>query len=92
MQTRRIASPLSVVSLSLLAGGLVVGSFVAGRVSADQPHMRRALEHLRIARTELDKAEADKGGHRARAMDMVGHAIDEVEQGMEFDRHHERRR
>lgn len=55
---------------------------------ADQPHMRRALEHLEAARAELQSAEHDKGGWRARAVRAVDTAIGETRRGMEFDRRH----
>ena len=48
----------------------------------DQPHMQAALDALKSARNNLDKAEADKGGHRAKAIDLVKQAIDEVNAGI----------
>jgi hypothetical protein len=48
----------------------------------DQPHMQAALDALRSAQTNLEKATADKGGHRAKAMDLVKQAIDEVKLGI----------
>jgi len=76
-----------IVAALLLCVVLLAGFFV-GRVSADQPHMQAALEHLRAARAELDKAEADKGGHRVRAIKLVNEAIEQVEKGIGYDRHH----
>ena len=67
---------------------LLAGSFVAGRVHAAQPHMVRALDHLRAARTELQAATADKGGHRERAIEIIGHAINQVEEGIDYARAH----
>jgi len=52
----------------------------------DQPHMQAALDALRSAQTNLEKATADKGGHRAKAMDLVKQAIDEVKLGIEAAR------
>jgi hypothetical protein len=49
---------------------------------ADQPHMRSALEHLRAARTELQEAEHNKGGWRARALMHTDRAIGETERAM----------
>jgi len=49
---------------------------------ADQPHMRRALEHLRAARSELARAEHNKGGWRARAVSNVDRAIADTENGI----------
>lgn len=50
---------------------------------ADQPHMQAALDALKSARHNLDNAEADKGGHRAKAIDLIKDAIDEVNKGIE---------
>ncbi len=52
----------------------------------DQPHMRAANDRLQDALNHLQRATADKGGHRARAMDLVRDAIAEVNKGIEFDR------
>ncbi len=71
----------------LLTVVLAVG-FIAGQLSAAQPHMNAALKQLRAARTSLNKASADKGGHRERALDLVNRAIDEVERGIAYDRRH----
>jgi len=48
----------------------------------DQPHMQAALAALTSARNNLDKADADKGGHRAKAIDLIKQAIDEVNAGI----------
>ncbi len=61
-----------------MAGGVFIGEALAA-----QPHMRAALESLRTARSELDMAEHNKGGHRVEAIRLVDQAIHEVEQGME---------
>ena len=61
---------------------------IAGRVSANQPHMQAALEHLRMAKGELEKADEDKGGHRVKALRLTSDAIFQVEKGMEFAREH----
>lgn len=77
----------SVVRVSLLVLALAV-SFVAGQISASQPMMNSALTNLKQARSNLNRATADKGGHRNRALSLVNDAIDEVEKGISFDRHH----
>jgi hypothetical protein len=51
--------------------------------SPDQPHMRAALAALNSALNNLNRAEADKGGHRANAMSLVNQAISEVKLGIE---------
>jgi hypothetical protein len=75
-------SLLSFVLLTIV----LMGGFVAGRASAAQPHMNAALDHLKLARRELDAALADKGGHRAKAIALVHDAITEVEAGIEVGR------
>ncbi len=71
------------VFLTLVAG------FVAGCASGGgQPHMTAALDHLRSARSELDAAEANKGGHRERALAIVDSAIAEVQAGMDYASSH----
>lgn len=51
-------------------------------VVPDQPNMEAALEHLRHARADLERATADKGGHRANAIRLVNQAIEEVNLGI----------
>jgi hypothetical protein len=53
-----------------------------GSVRADQPHMRRALEHLRAARAELQRAEHNKAGWPQRALNNVERTIADTESGM----------
>ena len=53
---------------------------------ARQPHMDRALEHLRAARAELQAAEENKGGWRERAIANVDRAIADTERGRAFAR------
>ena len=68
---------------------VLVGGYLAGCASGSgQPHMQAALDELRSARSELDAAMADKGGHREKAMALVDEAIGEVQAGIEFARAH----
>jgi hypothetical protein len=53
-----------------------------------QPRMKTALAHLKKAQLQLEKASADKGGHRAKAIELVKKAIEETKQGIEFDSEH----
>jgi hypothetical protein len=71
---------------TLFLAVLLVGGFVAGRAHAAQPHMQAALGHLRNARSELEAAVADKGGHRERAIRLVNDAIAQVEEGIRYAR------
>ncbi len=52
----------------------------------DQPHMKAAKTALESAKNNLERATADKGGHRARALDLVKDAISEVKKGIEAGR------
>ena len=53
---------------------------------ADQPRMRRALEHLRAAKAQLQAAEHNKGGWRDHAIENVNRAIADTERGIAFAR------
>ena len=74
--------------IALLVVTAIASGFVAGRASADQPRMQAALGHLKLARTELEKADRDKGGHREAALKFTNDAIAECERGVRYDRHH----
>ncbi len=50
--------------------------------------MRQAHRHLEQALDALKKAEADKGGHRVKALELVEGALREVKEGIEFDNKH----
>lgn len=54
----------------------------------DQPNMEAARTALNNALSSLNRASADKGGHRERAIDLVRSAISEVNAGIEYDRTH----
>ena len=70
---------LAVAAASIFLIGLVSGQALAG-----QPHMRNALNALNNAADQLPRAEADKGGHRAKAMTLVSQAQAEVRAGINF--------
>lgn len=72
---------LLIAAAFLLGVGCVV-------VHPGQPHMRDALSLLQQARTELDRAEPDKGGHRVAALAKVDEAIVDVREGMDYARRH----
>ena len=56
--------------------------------SVDQPHMQEALRHLQAAAEELQRAEHDKGGHRAKALELTQQAIQHVNEGIRYDDTH----
>ena len=60
--------------------------FAFSAINAEpQPHMKAAQKHLEDAKSELQKASADKGGHRAKAIQLVNDAIEEVKKGIAAD-------
>lgn len=54
----------------------------------NEPHMSAALEHLRQASEELEKATPNKGGHREKAQELTRQAMSQVEQGIQYYREH----
>ena len=50
--------------------------------------MQAALDEAASARSELEAAVADKGGHRGKAIALIDEAIVEVQAGMEFANAH----
>ena len=69
------------ILLPFLFGFFASVSFIAP-ANADQPRMEAALRDLRAAKESLDKAENNRGGHRARAIELVEQAIAEVKAGI----------
>jgi ribosomal protein S20 len=65
--------------LSAGAAGLVVAS----QMEAAQPHMENALKALNNAAAQLQMAVDDKAGHRAKAIQLVSQAINQVQQGIQ---------
>jgi hypothetical protein len=77
--------------LKRIAGALVVvfGLIaVANATPPDQPFMEAARADLQKAKSELQLATRDKGGHRAKAVDLVNRAIGQVNAGIQFARRH----
>lgn len=69
-----------------LRTGLIVAaaagvSFVGGVIAA-QPHMQSAKDDLLAAKSQLQAATWNKGGHRAKAIDYVDAAIVQVNLGL----------
>lgn len=73
------------LAASALTAALSVGIFI-GQATADQPHMQNALTALERARTELQTANPDKGGHRVKALNLVNQAIEETQAGIRYAR------
>ncbi len=67
--------------ISSLLIGLMAGC--AGPQVVHQPRMEAALEDLRAAKEELERAAPNKGGHRERAIELIDRAIEQVKEGIE---------
>jgi hypothetical protein len=69
------------LAISLLA--LAMAAAATGPAAAlNQPHMQAAVTALEKAQAELTAATRDKGGHRARAIQLVQQALQEARMGM----------
>ena len=72
---------------TILVTGITVGAIAgACAVMAAQPNMQEALGQLQAARASLVRAEANKGGHRDRAIGFVDSAIAETKAGIAYAR------
>jgi hypothetical protein len=58
--------------------------FIGGCATTGQPNMQTALDELQAARSELEAASSDKGGHRVAAISLVDQAIDQVREGIRY--------
>src|SRR5262245_24000970 len=52
-------------------GATLALGIAVGHATADQPHMQNALGLIASARAELQSATTDKGGHRAKAIQLL---------------------
>jgi hypothetical protein len=68
----------------LLALAVSFGLVGAGAALAAQNHMVSARSYLNSALTELNQAQANKGGHRQNAVNLVNEAIHEVNLGIQY--------
>jgi hypothetical protein len=69
---------------AFVAGALVLATGAGYGIgfAQGQPHMQNALGFLQSARSELNMAERDKGGHRTAAVNLINQAITQVQAGM----------
>jgi hypothetical protein len=71
-------------SMSFVSGVLFSALTVSVVAYAAQPHMDNALDALQTAKSELQVAEANKGGHRVNAIRLIDEAMLEVRKGKAF--------
>lgn len=79
---------VSTVVLAVALAAVVSSSGVKSAQAENQPHMQAAMTALKAAKEQLQKATADKGGHRVKAIELVEAALAEVKAGIEFDDKH----
>ena len=78
---------IEVLSTLLLLAGM--GLFAQNRQMArHEPHMSAAIGHLQQAKEELQRAAPNKGGHREKAMELVNQAIQQIQEGEQYDEQH----
>ena len=73
--------------IALLIAALGRGALVTASAEP-QPRMHEALDNLRSAAHSLEAADRDKGGHRAKALELTRAAIAQVEAGIRYDNRH----
>ena len=74
------------VPIAAATAGTALLVLAPGRAFAEmQPQMQAARRNLVEARQNLQRATADKGGHRVKALRLIDQAIAEVEAGIRFD-------
>jgi hypothetical protein len=74
--------------IALLAMAIGRGAMLNNASAEAQPRMHEALDQLRAAARSLEAADHDKGGHRAKALELTHAAIGQVEAGIKFDNRH----
>ncbi len=79
---------LTSLALASLLAISIGNNFVPSASAEVQPRMREALDSLRSAKVALEAATHDKGGHRAKALELTRAAIDQVQAGLKFDNRH----
>src|SRR5437762_11590786 len=79
----------STIALTLALGVVAGGSFVRTAAADEQPHLQGALGHLRAAKSALEAASHEHGGHRAKALKDTERAIHEVEEAIAAAKHPE---
>ena len=76
---------MHITTRRMLGGIALAATFGLGAMTgalADQPRMQSALNHLQMAKDDLQKASSDKGGHRVQAIEAVNNAIRHTRMGM----------
>ena len=88
-----LGSLIAVLGTTVSAGVLAqnpsapIRSFAGKRHRTEKhPELARALKALERAKMDLQKADRDFGGHRAKAQQLTDEAMREVHEAMKFDK------
>jgi hypothetical protein len=80
----------SLVALGLaatLTGGAWTVQAQGGKGGGERhPVLQNSVHQLEGIKDRLQKAPTDFGGHREKAVDAISHAINELQQAIEFDK------
>jgi hypothetical protein len=72
----------------IFAAAFLLSAVTIAAAVPEQPFMQAAQADLQTAKRELQRATANKGGHRAKAISLTNQAIAQVNQGINYDRRH----
>ncbi len=75
----------------VMASILCLGGCQTAALAERQPAMEAALRNLEEAKRNLQNAASDKGGYRAKAMQTIDLAMQQVRAGIEYDNTHNKR-
>ncbi len=78
----------AILLLSTVAIGFSQGPATPKRDPERHPHIRAAMRDLRQAANQLEHADHDFGGHRAKALELVKQASGELREALEWAKAH----
>ncbi|HZR63690.1 MAG TPA: hypothetical protein VFA85_01005 [Terriglobales bacterium] len=85
----RLIAGLSVLVLLMGLGWYSSVHAQTREMARHEPHMSAAIGHLEQAKAELEKATANKGGYREKAMQLVDEALQQTQEGERYyEQHH----
>ena len=73
-----------VASLALGAAIMPAAALIAAPAHAEQGNMEAAMRALNSALQSLHRATSNKGGHKARAVQLIEAAMAEVQAGIDY--------
>ena len=77
-----------VVILCVLILGIMMGLSASALTAETHPQIRAAQNDLAQAKSHLQRANTDYGGHKVKAIEHIDKAQDELRDALEWDRKH----